>query len=192
MQRIILYSLLLVMISACSNSIQFRQPLPPGVTNEKSFPREFRGVYYYNEENILARVTEKGMEYTYEHDSLKGNLSDSLILRKYKDFYFLNVRVKSWESKEKLWKVYLLRYFPDKKRVSFRYVPENVKEDTVAWKTLSMIVNVDSLQGELILNPTLQQLDPLITNTFFNDIHFWKMDENVFLLSNQKVISSRN
>ena len=183
---------MLVVISACSNSIRYRQPLPPGIPDEKSFPKEFRGVYYYDEENIVANVTEKGMEYTYEHDSLRGNLSDSLILRKYKDFYFLNVRERSKESKEKLWKIYLLRYSSDKKRVSFRYIPENVKDDSIAWRTLSMIVKADSLHGELVLDPSLRQLDQLIARTFFNDIHFWKTDDDVFLLSNQKVISTKN
>jgi len=189
MKKSILFISVLLVVCSCSNSILYRQPLPAGSANEKSFPPELRGIYYYNDEAIVSKVGEISMTYRMDNDSMNGSLSDSLILRKYHNDYLLNVRVKLPDTVGFFWRVYLISVIPANKMITLRYIPENLKEDTLAWDKLVHILKPEQVSKKpYVLEPTDQQLGLLFDRMMMNDMHFWKLENGSYLLSNQKLI----
>ena len=84
-------ALLLLLIPGCKE-ISFKEPQPKGKKALSEIPRELLGTYLLEEENSSNRdtmlVTKTG--YFVKSDSTKGQLGDSLVLKKYKGYYFFS------------------------------------------------------------------------------------------------------
>lgn len=82
---------LILAISACKE-ISFKEPQPKGKKALSEIPKELLGTYLLEEEISAGRdtmvVTKNG--YFVKSDSTKGELGDSLVLKKYKGYYFFN------------------------------------------------------------------------------------------------------
>lgn len=82
---------LVLTFSACKE-ISFKEPQPKGKKVLSEIPKELLGSYLLLEENSSSKdtllVTKKG--YFVKSDSTKGELGDSLVLKKYKGYYFFN------------------------------------------------------------------------------------------------------
>ena len=84
-------AILILTFSAC-NEISFKEPQPKGKKILSEIPRELVGSYLFAEENGSKQdtiiITKAG--YYIPSDSSKGELGDSLVLKKFKGYYFFN------------------------------------------------------------------------------------------------------
>lgn len=84
--------LTIFILNSCSN-IVFKHAVPQEEKNLSEFPKKVRGTYIDDESDTL--VISKNA-YTYgkidNHPLFQGELNEEMVLRKYKDFYFLNFR----------------------------------------------------------------------------------------------------
>jgi hypothetical protein len=82
---------ILLTFCACKE-VSFKEPQPKGRKALSEIPKELRGTYLVEEENSTNKdtmlVTSRG--YFVRSDSTKGELGDSLVLKKYKGYYFFN------------------------------------------------------------------------------------------------------
>lgn len=177
MQRIVLL-LFLALCFSCKE-VSFKEPQPVGKKRLLAVPKTLQGRYItYQENGELAKDTiiihSKGYRFGYfdpqerveaatQYDN--GILSDSLILKSYKGYYFLN----SYENPE-----WLLRVIKPQKNGDLLYMaPEQAGVDFKAYlKKLSTQIQIDSLQLEektvYQINPTPQQLINLIEGGYFS------------------------
>src|SRR5688572_24923246 len=83
--------ILLFLLLACKE-ISFKEPQPRGRPMLSEIPKELRGKYLLIEADSNSTdtliVTNNGYQVT--NDSTKGLLGDSLVLKKYKGYYFFN------------------------------------------------------------------------------------------------------
>jgi hypothetical protein len=85
----------LLCFASCTE-ISFTEPQPKGIKKFKTFPASLQGMYIIPEEGQIPDtliITKKYFEVRSNRQNEpndKGVLSDSLVLKKYKDYYFLN------------------------------------------------------------------------------------------------------
>jgi len=171
---IILVSLLLI---ASCKEVSFRDPQPAGRKPLKSVPKSLQGRYLGLEESgepskDTVVITSRGYYFAYSNQVDQGKseydeglLSDSLILKSYKGYYFLNIN----ENPE-----WLLRVIKQEKNGDLIYMaPEQEGVDFKDYlKKLSVEIKIDSFQVEdkmlYQINPTPNQLINLIESGFFS------------------------
>ena len=88
-----LFPVLLILSLVACKEISFKEPQPKGKKSLSQIPQELRGSYLVVEEKGADSkdtlvVTTKG--YYVPSDSSKEELGDSLVLKKYKGYYFFN------------------------------------------------------------------------------------------------------
>lgn len=155
---------LLLFILASCKEISFREPQPEGRRAMNSVPRKLQGKYLTYEENgVLSKdtviITPNGYRFGYfdqlppsnhREDYETGVLSDSLILKSYKGYYFLNL----YERPE-----WLLRVIKQEKNGDLIYMA--MEQEDVDFndylKKLSREILLDSVKNE---NETLYHIDP--------------------------------
>jgi hypothetical protein len=83
--------ILLFLLLSCKE-ISFKEPQPKGRSALSEIPKELRGKYLLIEANNNGTDTliVTGNGYQVANDSTKGVLGDSLVLKKYKGYYFFN------------------------------------------------------------------------------------------------------
>jgi hypothetical protein len=173
-QQLTFFILALVFFSC--KEISFREPQPKGKKNLSQIPLELRGRYLaQNDDGEISKdtivITAKGYRFGYFVPAEKGNdkidegmLSDSLVLKSYKGFYFLSFN----ENPE-----WLLRVFRREKNGNIIYMSmgmENVDfKDFV--KKLGKEIRIDSLmyKDEMLyqIDPSPKQLVDLINKGYF-------------------------
>jgi len=156
-----------IVIGAFScKEISFKEPQPKGKRSLTEMPQSIRGRYLLIEESGNNKdtlvITRKGYHVT--GDSTRGDLGDSLVLKKYKGYYFFNDN----ENPEWLLRVVkqeangdLLYLFMDSGEKPFgEYVQELNKE-----------IQIDSFEvkGKKLyqIDPTPRQLLNLIKKGYF-------------------------
>lgn len=162
--------LLLVFLAAFAcKEISYREPQPKGRKALTKMPVKLQGRYVLPPENTSSgtsdtvTITETG--YAATGDPKKAFLSDSLILKYYKGYYFLNVHEKpEW----------LLRVLKSEENGDLACLSMEADEKTfdAFVSSLSGIVTVDSLEvnGKKLyqIDPTPKQLMRLVTEGYFN------------------------
>jgi len=87
----ILFAFIIIAVTSCKE-ISFKEAQPKGKRVLSEMPENLRGKYLLIEENGNNKdtlvITRQG--YNVTGDSTKGNLGDSLVLKKYKGYYFFN------------------------------------------------------------------------------------------------------
>jgi hypothetical protein len=164
------YPLLLIFLAAFAcTEISYREPQPKGRKALMKMPVKLQGRYVLPPENQSTPpdtviVTEAG--YTVTGDSsAKGTLSDSLLLKYYKGYYFLNMHEKpEW----------LLRVLKPEENGDLACLSMEADEKSfnAFVSSLSGVVTVDSLEvnGKKLyqIDPTPKQLMRLVTEGYFN------------------------
>ena len=158
-----LYVILLVLCLVSCKEISFKEPQPKGRKPLTVIPKELQGKYLtFNDDGEISKDTvvvhSKGYRFVYFEKSEnavasafdEGALGDSLILKSYKGYYFLN----SNENPE-----WILRVIKREKNGDLLYMaPEQEDVDFQSYlKKLSTEIHIDSMQ---VNNATLYQIDP--------------------------------
>jgi hypothetical protein len=141
-------------LTSCKE-VTFREPQPVGVKKLKFFPTNLLGKYIVTEESSMASDTILIYKDSFEildspeknKASEKSILSDSLVLKKYKDYYFLN--------------------FLGDKRWAFRVFKQEKNKDII-------LFTID-LSNETTLAHLKKELSPIMTSqdsdTFYEVIN---------------------
>jgi len=116
---------LLLFLASCDQVI-FTEPQPTGVRPLDEIPAQFRGVYTDTDHDTL-RVYDNSFLYT--GNGLSGNqpvyLSDSAVIKEYRDRYFLNIRLQAGE--DSYWLTYLLQSSFEGRRLEvYAMDPDNI------------------------------------------------------------------
>ncbi|HEY9009170.1 hypothetical protein [Ohtaekwangia sp.] len=151
MKNILVYCILLACIGC--KEITYREPQPKGVESLRRIPKNLQGKYLLPEDNRSVRDTLVVQSNTYfaSSDPKRGShLSDSLLLKFYKGFYFISINDRpEW----------LLRVFEQEKNGDISCymlaTEENVFPELL--KNLSKEIKVDST---VLPTETLYQIDP--------------------------------
>jgi len=163
MPKIILL-LILLTVASCKE-ISFREPQPKRKRALKEIPRELRGEYLLvdednNRDTII--VTAKG--YLIRSDSTEGILGDSLVLKKFKGYYFFNDN----EDPEWLLRVVKLEKNGD---LSYLFMDPGDKTFNQYLLELNEEIKIDSseVNGEKLyqIDPSPNQLNSLMRKGFF-------------------------
>lgn len=163
MNKVALIVLMLLCFGACKE-ISFREPQPAGRRALKVVPKKIQGKYLtFLENGELSKDTviilSRGYRFGYfdevppsnhREGYEEGYLSDSLVLKSYKDYYFLNL----YEKPE-----WLLRVIKQDKNRDLIYMAMEQEDldfnDYI--KKLSTEIHIDSIVTE---NETLYHIDP--------------------------------
>jgi hypothetical protein len=158
-------SFLLILVFGCKE-ISFKEPQPKGKPALSQIPKELRGKYLLIDTNSSSSDTLLVTSYGYEvaSDSTKGVLSDSLVLKKYKGYYFFNANQKpEW----------LLRVIKREANGDLSYMLMDSGEKSFQEFVLSLNneVKIDSFEvnDETLyqINPSPKQLVTLISKGYF-------------------------
>jgi hypothetical protein len=144
-------AILVFSLFACKE-ISFKEPQPKGRRNLSEIPRELLGSYLLVEEKGENKdtliVTKTG--YYLPSDSTKGQLGDSLVLKKYKGYYFFNDN----ENPEWLLRVIKREANGD---LSYMLMDPGEKPFNEFLLTLNKEIEIDSVE---VNNEKLYQIDP--------------------------------
>jgi hypothetical protein len=169
----------LILLAACKE-ISFEIPQPAGKKALTSVPKTLRGRYLVRTaEGDLSKdtviITANGYRFGYydaaeraahNDEYERGILSDSLVLKNYKGYYFLNLN----ENPE-----WILRVLKQEKNGDILYMTMEEKNTdfNIYMKKLSAEISIDSLTtaSETLyqINPTANQLVELIRKGFFSE-----------------------
>jgi hypothetical protein len=146
--------------------ISYKEPQPKGKRSLSEIPRELRGKYLVVEDNGNNQdtliVTDNGYHFT--GDSTKGELSDSLVLKKYQGYYFFNDN----ENPEWLLRVVKKESNGD---LSYMYMETGEKSFQEFLYALNKEIKIDSFEvnNEMLyqIDPTPKQLIDLIKKDYF-------------------------
>jgi hypothetical protein len=159
-----LFFLFVLLLASCKE-ISFREPQPKGRRTISSIPKKLQGKYLTFQENgELSKdtvvITQFGYRFGYfeevplsnrREDYEQGVLSDSLVLKTFRGYYFLNI----YERPE-----WLLRVIKQQKNGDLIYMA--MEQDDVDFndyvKKLATEIPIDSIKLE---NETLYHIDPI-------------------------------
>jgi hypothetical protein len=171
------FILLLVGVVFSCKEISFKEPQPKGKRALSEMPRELRGNYLFADEDgnqDTLFVTTGG--YYIPSDSTRGSLGDSLVLKKYKGFYFLNFN----DDEDSVW---LLRVVKVEKNgdLSYMYMHSGEASFNQFLLELNKEIKIDSseVNGEKLyqIDPAPRQLLDLIKKGYFKkEIKFIKLN----------------
>ncbi len=125
MKNTCLLIVLLLFMASCDQVI-FTEPQPRKVRPLDEIPAQFRGVYTDTDHDTL-RVYDHSFLYTGNglSDNQPVYLSDSAVIKEYRDRYFLNIRLQAGE--DSYWLTYLLQSSVEGRRLEvFAMDPGNI------------------------------------------------------------------
>ena len=167
MKKVFIYLGLLAAISSCL-PVYFEQPQPAGIEAEKIFPEKLQGTYFNEGFKDILIIEELRYGFGHEGNTFKeeGQLSDSLILKKYKKNYFLNYK------KDSLWNV---RVISKKKnfKLSNLTMPEESQAKVKKLKLITPVKEIYDSTGEIssyIINPTKKELEKMLREDMFHEL----------------------
>ena len=162
--RKVIILLILLTVASCKE-ISFREPQPKGKRALKEIPRELRGEYLLvDEDNNRDTIIVTATGYTIRSDSTEGILGDSLVLKKFKGYYFFN------DNEDPEW---LLRVVKVEKNgdLSYLFMDPGSKTFNQYLLELNEEIKIDSseVNGEKLyqIDPSPNQLYSLMRKGFF-------------------------
>jgi hypothetical protein len=167
--------LLLLLISTACNEISFKEPQPHGKKFLKAVPAELHGKYFIKDEDGTAKdtliISAEG--YIVGHNpNEKVLLSDSLVLKYYNGYYFVNM------NRDPEW---ILRVVKRENNGDLLFMSLEDKERNFNsfLKRLSAEIKIDSTDVKekklYQIDPTPKELISLIKNGYFKQIEFKKV-----------------
>lgn len=159
--------LIFIVLFSCKE-ITFKEPQPRGKKSLKEIPKNLVGSYLLKDEKDGSSETDtlvvnpKG--YIVVSDKKGGHLGDSLVIKKYKGYYFINTN----DNPE-----WLLRVIQQEKNGDLVFM--TLEEDGITFKDfltkVSKEIHVDSVEinGEKLyqIDPSPKQLAGLIEKGYF-------------------------
>jgi hypothetical protein len=159
-------AIFILSLVACKE-ISFKEPQPKGIKSLSKIPRELLGSYLIVEQKVsdskdTVVVTTKG--YYIPSDSSKGELGDSLVLKKYKGYYFFNDN----ENPEWILRVIKKESNGDLSYMLLEPTDQSFDEFLLALNKDIEIDSVEVKNGKLYqIDPTPKQLVSLIEKGYF-------------------------
>ena len=147
-----IHCILIFLAFASCKEVTFKDPQPTGRKSLSEIPKELRGKYLVVEKDESTQdtiiVTNRG--YFVSSDSSAGTLSDSLILKKYKGYYFFNIN----ENPE-----WILRIIKKEQNgdLSYLVIDSYEKSFQEFLVELNREIKIDSFE---VNNERLYQIDP--------------------------------
>jgi hypothetical protein len=151
MKRFLVY-LILVAVLGCKE-VTYKEPQPKGVERLRSIPHTLQGSYVLPEDNRATRdtlVVLSGRYYASSDPQGGSVLSDSLMIKYYQGYYFININDKpEW----------LLRVIQQEKNGDINCYMLQEKDSVFndMLRHLSKEIKIDSVK---LQNETLYQIDP--------------------------------
>jgi hypothetical protein len=159
-------ALILIVVCACKE-ISFQEPQPKGKTSLKEIPKTLQGRYLPAEKSDESNkdtlvITRNG--YYVTNDSTRGTLGDSLVLKKYKGYYFFN------DNENPEWLLRVVKQL-DNGDLDYMFMDPGEKPFNEFLLELNKEIRIDSIQvkNEMLyqIDPTPQQLVDLIDKGYF-------------------------
>lgn len=165
--RTIAFVSLLIFLVGCKE-ISFREPQPKGKKSLGEMPKKLQGTYLMSAvgESSQDTLFVKKNGYRIASDKKESLLGDSLVLKQYKGYYFININ----ENPE-----WLMRVIRQEENGDLTYMSMDVEEGSFnsLLKSLSQELPLDSLDvnGEKLyqIDPTPKQLVSLIKKGYFKN-----------------------
>ena len=151
-----------LLVTACA-TYQFERPQPVNKRSFKKIPRKHRGLFVSSDGDSI-QVEAKRILLNPGGDTLV--LSDSLDLRRYKGFYFMNVREESNQ-----WQLTLVE-FKDKDYVTLYYLDPKNKSQRKQIAAITEIQTEKKEDGDkvYILNPTKKEWRKILRHRLFKEM----------------------
>ena len=169
MKNLLLAILLAFTAGACV-TLEYQTPQPLNETNLNSIPYFLQG-YYLDENNDTLVVTDLGFQYQSEASPLSSEayLSDTLIVRPFKNCYTTNIAIES------SWLVYLICRQTNGDLLLYTIDVE--KEDVVEQlKSITKVITETDDSGQVssyLINPSEKEFNQLYESGLFEkSIHF--------------------
>lgn len=162
--------LILFLAAVACKEISYQEPQPRGKKTLQEIPAKLRGKYLLRDEKSSEHdtlvVTNKGYFFSSDSARESAHLSDSLVMKSYKGYYFINMN----ENPE--WILRLIRQ--DEKGDLHYYTMEKEDRNFNAFlKELGTKIRVDSseVKGEKLyqIDPSPKQLMGLIRAGYFKE-----------------------
>ncbi|WP_276368294.1 hypothetical protein [Chryseolinea sp. H1M3-3] len=147
-----LFITILASLLICCKEVSYKEPQPKGRSALSEIPAELRGNYLIMEEDGTSKdtliVTRTGYHVT--NDSTRAELGDSLVLKRYKGYYFFN------DNHKPEW---LLRIVKKEKNgnLSYMLMDRGDKSFNDFLFKLNKEIEIDSFE---VNNEKLYQIDP--------------------------------
>ncbi|MCB8998800.1 MAG: hypothetical protein H6540_01860 [Bacteroidales bacterium] len=145
----------LLILQSCS-SYYFENPQPAGLENLQSFPKKITGTYLDPEKgDTIGTIFSDGISLEVNKNNVKLPLNEKFILRKYKSYYFLNLK----QEQDQLWAVYILKPGPKKSLDIYA-----ISSDAADINILKGITEVKTKENKgedndiYILNPSYEEM----------------------------------
>ncbi len=170
-KKIILYLVLSLIISSCGPFIFFEQPQPANSEIENIFPKALQGIYNDDANNVLFTINELTCDYgndTFDMWNEKDQLSESLILKKYKSHYILNY------LEERGWYVMVISIQnSDKLEIHFIGGDDGAEavEEIGKLKNLTTVNEIFRSNGQIdyyLINPTQKEFKRMLKKNMFS------------------------
>ncbi len=170
--------ILIVIITSCT-TVRFETSMPKNTDELKEFPSAIIGKYVdqKSEDTIIINTTyfeSLSKKDAIKHDAFeKITLSDSVVLKKYKDYLVLNLR----KNADTNWDVILIE--PKKNKLYVYSIFENKKEEKFMKNLkgitrVSEMVSAEDSTKHYLLNPTNTEFGALIKKGLFSKIYIFK------------------
>jgi hypothetical protein len=188
MARPVLFCLMLILVSC--KEISYKEPQPKGRQNMLSIPAELQGRYLgFTRTGEISKdtivVTATGYRFGYynpdERTSIDskfvaGSVSDSLLIRSYRDYYFLNFRESV--NTHPLWLLRIVKREQNGNIIYFSPEQEGVDfKDYI--RKLSRQIQIDSFVVDDVtiyqIDPSAKQLVGLVEKGFFTPTRLKKI-----------------
>ena len=162
MKNVLLSLFILMSLTSCVE-VLFEQAQPAGVKAKRQFPTSLRGMYITDEKDtmLIAQYEIKEMSGKQEPDMI---LSSDLVLKKYKKYYYLNLR-----NEDGLWEVGVISVGKDG-NLNISYIDGSKKEKLQRLKQLvktTTILNDEEKEDYYVIDPSKKELMKLLKDDIF-------------------------
>jgi hypothetical protein len=171
MKKLLLY--LVLWATICSCDLAFEQPQPRNIEKEDIFPRTMQGIWDSDGDELI--ISELTYAYTGGLFDMNGHLSDSVILKYHKNYYYLNIK----EYEKNYWYVFVIYIQDDNKLQIYPLDSNDIEVEKL--NEMTKVREVFKDNGDLdyyLINPTITELETMqeILNLDFQT--FTRQQEN--------------
>ncbi len=164
----VLFLLATVFLLASCDQVIFPEPQPHKVKAISKIPQDLQGVFM-DEDGDTLYVYEQA--FSYDSDELSGmenvGLSDTAVLKYYKDRYFFNKRIKI--DDEYFWLSYILHLYGSGNKLDiYAMDPDDVVKLAKLQEITSKIRDVESSLTYYLFDPKKKDYKKIISDTIFS------------------------
>jgi hypothetical protein len=173
MKGLLVFTGIILILASCSE-ISYKEPQPTGVKMLSQIPAKLQGNYRIEENGEADTLVVMATGYRIGQDDV-AQLSDSLVLKYYKGYYFFNIRDKfSWYLR-----IVKLQKNGDLLYLEMDDIPESEGEREAFLKHLREVVPVIITEGDnktyYVIDPAPKKLLELIKKGYFNEQTFTRI-----------------